>query len=104
MLGIAIAVFAEINFSLLTPFFLGEFGYNTGQIATFMSTVAIVDIGCRFASPFIGDYFKQTPRLMYMYSLLMLIITRTSKYSGCTRFFYIVVVFQILTFFVIIFA
>lgn len=80
MLGIAIAVFAEINFSLLTPFFLSEYGYSTGQIATFMSTVAVVDIGCRFSSPFIGDYFRQTPRLMYMYSLLMLIITRTSNY------------------------
>lgn len=78
MLGIAIAVFAEINFSLLTPFILSEFNYSTEQIAIFMSTLAIVDIFCRFASPFIGDYFKQPPRIMYMYALLMLIITRSS--------------------------
>lgn len=78
MVGIAIAVFAEINFSLLTPFILNEFNYSTDQIATFMSTLAVVDIFCRFASPFIGDYFKQPPRIMYMYALLMLIITRTS--------------------------
>lgn len=77
MIGIAIAVFAEINFSLLTPFILHEFNYSTDQIAMFMSTLAIVDIFCRFASPFIGDYFKQPPRIMYMYALLMLIITRT---------------------------
>ena len=78
MVGIAIAVFAEINFSLLTPFILNEFNYSTDQIAIFMSTLAIVDIFCRFASPFIGDYFKQPPRIMYMYALLMLIITRSS--------------------------
>lgn len=78
MIGIAIAVFAEINFSLLTPFILDEFNYSTEQIAVFMSTLAVVDIFCRFASPFIGDYFKQPPRVMYMYALLMLIITRTS--------------------------
>lgn len=78
MFGIALAIFAEINFSLLTPFILNEFEYTTGQIAAFMSTLAVVDITCRFASPFIGDYFKQPPRIMYMYSLLMLIVTRTS--------------------------
>lgn len=78
MIGIAIAVFAEINFSLLTPFILNEFNYSTGEIAMFMSTLAVVDIFCRFASPFIGDYFKQPPRAMYMYALLMLIITRTT--------------------------
>lgn len=78
VIGIAIAIFAEINFSLLTPFILSEFNYKTEQIAIFMSTLATVDIVCRFASPFIGDYFKQPARIMYMYALFMLIIMRTS--------------------------
>lgn len=77
MLGIAIAVFAEINFSLLTPFLLNEFKYSTEEIAIFMSTLAIVDIICRFLSPFIGDLLKQPPRIMYMFALMMLIISRT---------------------------
>jgi len=77
MIGIAIAIFAEINFSLLTPFILNEFHYTTEQIATFMSILATVDIFCRFISPFIGDYFKQPARIMYMYALFMLIIMRT---------------------------
>lgn len=77
MIGISIAVFAEINFSLLTPFILNEFNYTTKEIAIFMSVLATVDICCRFISPFIGDYFKQPPRIMYMYALLMLIITRS---------------------------
>lgn len=77
MIGISIAVFAEINFSLLTPFILNEFNYTTKEIAVFMSVLATVDICCRFISPFIGDYFKKPPRIMYMYALLMLIITRS---------------------------
>jgi hypothetical protein len=78
VIGIAIAIFAEINFSLLTPFILNEFDYTTEQIATFMSTLATVDIFCRFTSPWIGDYFKQPARIMFMYALFMLIIMRTS--------------------------
>lgn len=77
MAGIAISVFAEANFSLLTPFILNEFNYSTEQIAIFMSTLAIVDIVCRFTSPFIGDYFKQPPRIMFMYALFMLIVMRS---------------------------
>lgn len=78
VMGIAFAIFAEINFSLLTPFILSEFSYSTEQIAIFMSSLATVDIVCRFASPFVGDYFKQPARIMVMYALLMLIIMRTS--------------------------
>ncbi len=78
VIGIAIAIFAEINFSLLTPFILNEFNYNTEQIATFMSTLATADIFCRFISPFIGDFFKQPARFMYMYALLMLLIMRSA--------------------------
>lgn len=78
MIGIAVAVFAEINFSLLTPFILNEFEYSTEQTAMFMSTLAIVDIFCRFLSPFIGDFLKQPPRIMLMLALLLLIITRSS--------------------------
>lgn len=78
MLGISLAVFAEINFSLLTPFILNEFHYSTEQIAIFMSVLAVADIVCRFASPFIGDYLKQPARIMYMYALCLLIIMRTS--------------------------
>lgn len=77
MFGISLAVFSEINFSLLTPFILDEFNYSTKEIAIFMSSLASADILCRFISPFIGDYFKQPPRIMYMYALFMLIVTRT---------------------------
>ncbi|XP_062533309.1 uncharacterized protein LOC134202295 [Armigeres subalbatus] len=78
MLGMSIAVFAEINFSLLTPFILNDLGYETEQIASIMSTLAVADLMFRFISPFVGDSLKLTPRIMYMIALSMLILTRFS--------------------------
>uniref|UniRef100_A0A182MYS5 Major facilitator superfamily (MFS) profile domain-containing protein n=1 Tax=Anopheles dirus TaxID=7168 RepID=A0A182MYS5_9DIPT len=78
MLGMSIAVFAEINFSLLTPFILGDLGYGTEQIASIMSTLALADLIFRFVSPFVGDFLKLSPRVMYMIALSMLIVTRFS--------------------------
>lgn len=79
MLGMSIAIFAELNFSMLTPFILGDLNYSTEQIASIMSTLGVADIIFRFISPFIGDYFDKTPRTMYIFSLIMLILTRTCK-------------------------
>uniref|UniRef100_A0A7G3APR5 Putative monocarboxylate transporter n=1 Tax=Lutzomyia longipalpis TaxID=7200 RepID=A0A7G3APR5_LUTLO len=76
MLGMSIAIFAELNFSLFTPFILADMNFTTEEIASVMSLLAISDIVFRFLAPFIGDYFHQSSRLMYMYSLVMLIIGR----------------------------
>ncbi|XP_035789174.1 uncharacterized protein LOC118465260 [Anopheles albimanus] len=78
MLGMSIAVFAEINFSLLTPFILGDLGYGTLQIASIMSTLAVADLLFRFISPFVGDSLKLSPRAMYMFALTLLIVFRFS--------------------------
>lgn len=80
MLGMSIAIFAEINFSLLTPFFLNDMGYNTDQIASVMSALALSDLIFRFLAPYIGEILKQPPRIMYMISLVLLIITRSFVY------------------------
>ncbi|KOX81052.1 Monocarboxylate transporter 9 [Melipona quadrifasciata] len=71
MLGMSVAIFAEINFSQLTPFFLMDMKMSTNQIATVMSTIASV-------APFIGEWLHQPPRIMYLLSLCLLIISRTS--------------------------
>ncbi|XP_025831354.1 monocarboxylate transporter 13-like isoform X2 [Agrilus planipennis] len=76
MFGISLAVFAEMNFAMLTPFMLAEFDLQTSQIATFMSIIAVTDLIFRFISPFIGDFLKKTPRIMYLISLIMLIAVR----------------------------
>ncbi|GAB0100903.1 hypothetical protein DMENIID0001_170010 [Sergentomyia squamirostris] len=77
MLGMSIAVFAELNFSLLTPFILADMNFSKDEIASVMSLLAIADIIFRFVAPFIGDYFHQPARKMYLYSLVMLIAGRS---------------------------
>lgn len=76
MIGMSLAVFAELNFSMLTPFILADFDLNTQQIATFLSVLSIADICFRFISPFVGDFLKKPPRIMYMFALVCLISSR----------------------------
>lgn len=78
MLGMSVAVFAEMNFSQLTPFILTDMNISTKQIAYIMSTIASVDLIFRILAPFIGEWFNQPPKIMYMMSLCLLIISRTS--------------------------
>lgn len=76
MCGISFATFAELNFTMLTPFILNDLGLSTRQIATFMSSLALADILFRFLSPFIGGYFKKSPRVMYIVTMILLIFAR----------------------------
>lgn len=84
MIGMSLAIFAELNFSILTPFIMADFGLSTSQSATFLSVLSIADLVFRFFAPFIGDYLKKPPRKMYMLTLFLLIISRFSKYTDCT--------------------
>ncbi|XP_034952116.1 uncharacterized protein [Chelonus insularis] len=77
MLGISIAMFAEMNFSILIPFILKDMDFTTKQIATVMSVMATVDLLTRGFAPFIGERLCQTPRNIYLVSLMMLIISRS---------------------------
>ncbi|CAG5077919.1 Similar to SLC16A9: Monocarboxylate transporter 9 (Gallus gallus) [Cotesia congregata] len=77
MLGLSIAAFAEINFSILMPFILNEIQFTKVQIAAVMSTMGFVDLMMRGVSPFIAEWLRQTPRKMYLVSLLMLILSRS---------------------------
>ncbi|KAL6440494.1 hypothetical protein ACFW04_003189 [Cataglyphis niger] len=78
MLGMSIAIFAEINFSMLTPFILADMGMTTTEIANIMSVIAIVDLVGRGISPYLGEWLRQPARMMYMLSLFLLIISRTA--------------------------
>ncbi|KAK9509593.1 hypothetical protein O3M35_006872 [Rhynocoris fuscipes] len=77
-LGMSLAFTGEINFSLMTPLILGDRNFNIEETATFMSVIASADIIFRFLSPFAGEKLKVPPRYMYMYSLIMLVITRSA--------------------------
>lgn len=79
MLGMSFAVFAEINFSLMTPFILGDRNFDTQEIATLVSILATADIIFRFLAPFVKRLFKQPVRVMYLFGLSLLILTRTGE-------------------------
>jgi len=76
MLGMSIAVFAEINFSMLIPFILADMDLTTAKIANIMSILAIADLISRGAAPYLGEWLRLSARMMYMLSLLLLIISR----------------------------
>lgn len=54
MMGVTLGNFAELNFSVLTPFVLADWGFQKQQIATVMSLLGGVDISIRFFIPFIA--------------------------------------------------
>lgn len=80
MVGMSITIFVEINFVMLMPFVLSDMNYTIVEVASLMSILAIVDILFRFISPFVGDYFKLGPRIMFLISLAILTVTRVGNF------------------------
>lgn len=78
MIGMSLAICAELNFSLLTPFILADRGFDTDHIAIIMSVIAGLDIVFRFLAPFFSDYYKIEARDMYIIALIMLLSSRMS--------------------------
>ncbi|XP_068970748.1 uncharacterized protein [Bombus flavifrons] len=66
MLGITFANFAELNFSLLTPFILSERGLSKIEIATVMSILASFDVVTRLTIPFIADFIGWQNRTFFL--------------------------------------
>jgi hypothetical protein len=79
MLGMSLAICAELNFSLLTPFILNDRGFDTDHTAIIMSVIAGLDIVFRFLAPFFSDYYKIQARVMYIIALIMLVSSRTGE-------------------------
>ncbi|XP_066583840.1 monocarboxylate transporter 13-like [Prorops nasuta] len=75
-LGLNFANFAEINFALLTPFILGEYGFTTHQIATVMSVLAGMDVLSRFAIPFVTALIKWQNRTFFLVGIFAMALGR----------------------------
>lgn len=84
MVGMAISIFAEINFAILTPFILSDLNFTADEIAVILFAMAIADLISRFCSPFIADRLHLSIRVSYLISLVLLVLTRTCK--GCDFF------------------
>lgn len=79
MIGMAISIFAEINFAILTPFILSDLSFNSDEISIILFVMAIADLISRFCSPFIADKLNLSIRVSYLISLVLLVLTRMCK-------------------------
>lgn len=81
LIGLSVAACVETNFSLLLPIILKDMlKFETSEIAQIMSIIGFSDTLFRLVAPFIGEWWNKSPRVMYMVSLTLVIIIRTSKY------------------------
>lgn len=83
LFGLSIFYVAEMNFKMVTPFFLANLGYTKAETAYCLSISALTDILARIIVPPICDKTKVSKRLVFMISILFVAITRSSE---CTKF------------------
>lgn len=79
MLGMNLANFAEINFSILTPFILADFGLEKEQIALVMSLLGGMDILVRFLIPFASQYISWENKSFFLFGVFGMAIGRLGK-------------------------
>ncbi|CAH2092175.1 unnamed protein product [Euphydryas editha] len=72
MLGITLANFNELNFSLLTPFILRDFGMTKSQVAFYMSLLAGVDICVRFCIPFVAGKIGWDNKSFFLLGVILM--------------------------------
>ncbi|KAG5882124.1 hypothetical protein JTB14_016887 [Gonioctena quinquepunctata] len=80
--GITLANFVELNFSILTPIIMAEFNFVQNEIATFMSLLAATDIIVRFTIPFIADKIGWSNRIFFLIGVMSMAIGRISMFQG----------------------
>lgn len=81
MVGVTIANFAELNYSILTPFVLGEYGFSKQQIATSMSLLGAMDICTRFFVPFIAGKIGWENKTFFLLGVSGMALGRLGKCS-----------------------
>lgn len=79
MIGVTIANFAELNFSILTPFVLGDFGFTKPQTALLMSLLASFDIVFRFFIPFLAGRIGWENRTFFLVGVMTMALGRVGE-------------------------
>lgn len=82
MMGVTLGNFAELNFSILTPFVLSDWGFEKSQIATAMSLLGGVDISVRFFIPFIAGKIGWENKTFFLVGILGMAMGRICKYRS----------------------
>ncbi|XP_053600252.1 uncharacterized protein LOC128669438 [Plodia interpunctella] len=76
MLGITLANFNELNFSILTPFILGDYGFSKPEVAFFMSLLAGIDICVRFCIPFVAGNIGWDNNSFFLFGVMSMAMGR----------------------------
>lgn len=76
MVGVTIASFAELNYSILTPFVLADFGLSKTQTATTMSLLGLMDISVRFFVPFLAGRIGWENKTFFLVGVLGMALGR----------------------------
>lgn len=79
MIGVTLGGFVELNFSLLTPFVLSDWGFTKPQIATAMSLLGGVDIVIRFFIPLIAGKIGWENRTFFLVGIIGMAMGRICK-------------------------
>lgn len=82
MVGVTIANFAELNYSILTPFVMADYGLTKAQTATSMSLLGAMDISVRFFVPFIAGKIGWENKTFFLFGVLGMALGRVSKYTS----------------------
>ncbi|XP_063242740.1 monocarboxylate transporter 7-like [Bacillus rossius redtenbacheri] len=77
IVSMSLAFASETNFSIMTPLILASMGFEAGQVATIMSSMAIIDIFARLLTPFAMERLKINLRTVYFVSIIFLIVFRS---------------------------
>lgn len=75
--GLTVILFGEINFSILTPFILGDFGFSRSQISIAMSIIGGMDLTVRFLAPFVTQKIPWNNTSFFAFGMTFMAIGRT---------------------------
>lgn len=82
----SIGNFAELNFSILTPFVLSDWGFTKSEIAMAMSLLGGVDIAIRFFIPFIAGKIGWENKTFFLVGIIGMAMGRICKYHCSYHF------------------
>lgn len=86
--GLTFINFGELNFSILVPFILGDFGFDTAQITLAMSLCAGFDLLMRFLVPFLTEKIPWDNRVFFLIGVVGIALGRTVV--ACTRSYHLI--------------
>ncbi|XP_073834421.1 uncharacterized protein [Musca autumnalis] len=91
-MGLTLINFVEINFAILTPFILSDFGFASHQIAMAMSLLGLCDLVVRFLVPLITAKINLDNKTFFAIGILGMCLGRLLL-SFTTNFYFMICIF-----------